>query len=76
MNLFNFESVIAFGKTLYLKLLEKSQFSRFSFFSGFQNKLSLPISTINNLLEGDGGILWAILCLVLVITILQSLGLS
>lgn len=76
MNLFNFESGIAFGKTLYLKLLEKSQFSRFSFFSGFQNKLSLPISTINNLLEGDGGILWAILCLVLVITILQSLGLS
>ncbi len=35
-----------------------------------------PYKFVTELFEGDGGILWAILCLVLVITILRSLGLS
>ncbi len=40
------------------------------------NILQKPILFIANLFEGDGGIIWAVLCLVLVVTILKSFGLS
>jgi hypothetical protein len=35
-----------------------------------------PYNFFVNLFEGDGGVIWAILCLVLVITVLSSLGSS
>jgi len=41
-----------------------------------QDLIQQPFDFISGLFEGDGGFIWAILCLVLVITILRSLGLS
>jgi hypothetical protein len=42
----------------------------------FELDIQRPAHFLTELFEGDGGILWAILCLVLVITIIQSLGFS
>lgn len=38
--------------------------------------LQKPVFFVTDLFEGDGGIIWAVLCLVLVVTILKSFGLS
>ncbi len=42
----------------------------------FGNIIQFPNKFILGIFEGDGGILWAILCLVLVITIIRTLGYS
>lgn len=64
-----FETPPSFVATIKLvgKIYQPKYFSDF-----VHNAFKFPLS----LFEGDGGILWTILCLVLVITIIRSLGYS
>lgn len=76
LHLFDNQSVkVAINSTV-SNYSKKLHFKKYYSITGWGAIIEKPFLFITRLFEGDGGILWAILCLVLIITIISSFGMS
>jgi hypothetical protein len=75
-HLFDIKPVASNVSKLLAERFEKIQLPVKINISSTVSVIEKPIEFITQLFEGDGGILWAVLCLALVITIISGLGLT